>query len=251
MFFHTFGDSANKILILIHGVLTPWQIWQMQIDFFKENYFIIVPELDAHEEESASEFVSIEEEATTIEEYVLENYGENVFAICGLSMGGAIANIIFGNERLRIEYLIYDGAPLVPMNSFLCRFMTNQYLYIIQKSKERDEKVLKRFKRDFLPEKYLESYLKFADTMSASSMKNIISSVGKSRMKICENINHTKILFLHGTKGNEILAQKSVKLIKKQYPDAREICYKGYKHCELAIYCTEDWISAVNEFISE
>ncbi len=25
---HTFGDKNNKAVILIHGMLTPWQMWQ-------------------------------------------------------------------------------------------------------------------------------------------------------------------------------------------------------------------------------
>ena len=28
MIFHTFGDNHNLAILLIHGVLTPWQIWE-------------------------------------------------------------------------------------------------------------------------------------------------------------------------------------------------------------------------------
>ena len=47
MIFHTYGKKENKAIVLIHGVLTPWQIWNTAIRKFKRNYYVIVPELDA------------------------------------------------------------------------------------------------------------------------------------------------------------------------------------------------------------
>lgn len=249
--FHEFGDKHNKIMILIHGALTPWQIWQEQIDFFKENYFIIVPALDAHVEEEPSEYVSLEQEARAIEDYVCGNYGDEVFAVCGLSMGGAIANAVFGNGRLHMKYFILDGAPLVPTNPLVTKIITKFYLNIIHKSKERDKKVLQNFKKDFLPEKYLDSYLKFADTMSDSSIRNMIASVAKSKIYVRDDAGGTKILFLHGTKGNEVLSRKSAVLFQKQYPHTKILCFKGYKHGELAIYKTNEWINTVHAFMAE
>lgn len=251
MRFHEFGDKSNQIMIFIHGVLTPWQIWQEQIDFFQKNYFVIVPALDAHVEEEPGEFLSLEQEAKSIEDYVCEYYGNKVFAVCGLSMGGAIVNILFGNGRLQIEHLILDGAPLIPTGRMLTQMMTASYLDIIHKSKKRNPKVLQNFKKNFLPEKYLDSYLKFADTMSDDSIKNMLTSVGTSHLSVRENVNDTRILFLHGTKGNEILAKKSAILVKKHYPSAKVLCFKGYQHGELAIYKQDEWIRAVYSFITE
>ena len=98
--------GKNKIMILIHGVLTPWQIWKPQIDYFKDNYHVVVPALDAHIENEKSEFVSIEKEAEMIEEYVNNNFGGRVYALCGLSMGGKIAN--------RISLLLYKFFMVIP-----------------------------------------------------------------------------------------------------------------------------------------
>ena len=48
MRFHTFGDNSKKTVLLIHGALTPYQIWDNAIEVFSMEYFVIVPELDAH-----------------------------------------------------------------------------------------------------------------------------------------------------------------------------------------------------------
>lgn len=251
MRFHEFGDRSNPIIVLIHGVLTPWQMWEEQIAFFKERYFLIIPALDAHVEEEPCEYISVVQEAKSIEDYVISHYGNQVYAVCGLSMGGAIANVLFGNQKLQIEHLILDGAPLVPTNSLITKIMTSSYLNIIHQSQKRDPKVLQNFKKNFLPEKYLGSYLKFADTMSDNSVKNMLSSVGESRVCVCENVHNTRILFLHGTKGNEILAKISANRIAKQYPGTIVRCFKGYAHGELAIYKANEWVETVNSFIAE
>lgn len=251
MNFHTFGNKNDKSVILIHGVLTPWQVWERQIDFLKEKFYVVVPALDGHIEEYASEYISVEDEAEKIEKYIDEELGGKVYALCGLSMGGVVANRIFERNRTAINNLVLDGAPLVSISAVSNKVMTFSYKSIIHKSKKRDEKTIQNFKRDFLPEKFLESYLKFADTMSDSSIENMIGSVCTSVLTPRENAENTNILFMHGTKGNEVYSKRTANLMKKYYPDMKIKCFDGYKHGELAIYKADEWIETVDTFLSD
>ena len=249
MIFHTFGDKKNKTMLLIHGVLTPWQIWQDVINAFCKDYFVIVPALDAHVEELKSDFISVENEAEKIISYIEENCNAKIDVACGLSMGAAIAYKIFEKNRIKINYLVLDGAPLAHTNKLLIYFMTKSYLSIIHKSKSRNARVIKNFKKSFLPEKYLESYLKFADTMSDQSIINIVQSVFSTKIEKTLDFTNTKILFLHGTKANEMLSIKAAKKLKKLYPNMVVKVFKSYAHAELAIYHSEKWIKEIAEFI--
>lgn len=250
MVFHTFGDPSQKTMMLIHGVLTPWQIWEKQIEHFKEKYYVVVPALDAHVEECASEYRSVDMEAEIIEKYIAENLDHRVFALCGLSMGGFIANRIFERNFVKVDFLILDGAPLVKIPSLFTGVMTKQYKTIVHKSKTRDKKVLDNFRKFFLPERFLESYLKFVDTMSDSSIENMVNSVCLGNLRPKKGGN-TRILFLHGTKGNEIYSKKAANKMKAYYPDLSIRCFKGYKHGELAIYKPDEWIEEVEAFICD
>ena len=41
--------SGNKpVMVLIHGVLTPWQVWMPQIEFYKNRYNVYAVSLNAH-----------------------------------------------------------------------------------------------------------------------------------------------------------------------------------------------------------
>ena len=248
MNFHTFGDESKPVILLIHGVLTPWQVWETQIEHFSGSYRVIAVALDAHEEERASEFISIQDEANEIEDYVMDELGGSVFAVCGISMGGAITNLIWQNGIIGADKFVLDGAPLLPCGGLPKVIMKNNYIQIIRRSKKRDPKVLESFKKQFLPERFLDSYLKIADNMAESSMKNMINSVFGGSLCTTLEDDGGKLLFMHGTKGNEMLAAKSAKLMMKNYPKMSEKCFRGYAHCEAAIYKPDEWIATVEDF---
>lgn len=247
---HEFGKENAPIMVLIHGVLTPWQIWMPQIRAFEKDYHIFAVALSAHTEEEASEFISLEVEVAEILQALYTHGVSEIEALCGLSLGGVIAHEIWKTTSLPIKHLILDGAPLVPFPFGSGKFMAKNYVKIIHKSKERDPKVLASFKKNFLPEKYLESYLKIADFMTDTSMTNIVMAADAGNL--CTTVdNISRILFLHGTKGNEILSKKVGKLIKKAYPEAEVICFKGDVHCYKAIYEPEKWVEVVGNFLGK
>ncbi len=250
MQFNTFGSIKKPKILLLHGALTPWQIWDEQIEAFKNNYYIIAPALDAHTQDEKSEFISIQDEAKKLEEYCYQNDISEFEVVCGISMGATIANILWGNNNIKINKLILDGAELTPTPLLFQKLFTKSYIDIIAKSKERNPKTLKSFKRTFLPKKHLDAYLKIADNISNTSIVNICKSVGNSRL--CTNApKSTKLLFIYGTSMNEYLAKKSAKLVKKHYPHAKLICLKGCSHCEYICFKPHKWTKLVSSFIIE
>ena len=83
MLVHKFVDGDKPIMVLLHGVLTPWQVWQPQIDSFKKQYNIFVIALNAHTEETASEFISVLDEA---KEIINVNYN-SIYTGDGVNVG--------------------------------------------------------------------------------------------------------------------------------------------------------------------
>ncbi len=248
MEFHILGERSNPLIILIHGMMTPWQILQPAADYFCDKYCVLIPELDGHTQGRESTFNSIEEEAEEIEDYVLKNFSEDVFAVCGLSMGGVISYKLLLRNKLRITNLIMDGAPLVGYGKIMSSVMTNQYISIAEKSRKRHKKTLENFSKNFLPEKHLNNFLSFIDYTTDESIRNIISSLNASRLSPILPAENTKILYIHGTAVNEMLSKKTAKLITKLYPQAIVINFKGDSHCQCAIYEPLDWAKVAEDF---
>ena len=105
---------------------------------------------------------------------------------------------------------------IVKCPKFAVRIMISNYKSIIHRSKRREAKVIENYKRYFLPEKYLESYLKIADRMSDASIENMVNSVFAGG-ELKAPVNKSRILFIHGTEANEVLSKKSARLMKKYY----------------------------------
>ncbi|MDL2300277.1 alpha/beta hydrolase [Clostridiaceae bacterium OttesenSCG-928-D20] len=248
MLIHEFGNRNLPVMLLIHGVLCPWQIWEEQISHFQSQYHVLAVALNAHTENEKSEFVSLEREISEIEQYCKDNSIDEIDVLCGISLGGKIAHGIWNNGNISVKSLVLDGAPLVPCPGFAVKIMENNYLKIIHGSKSREKKTLESFKKNFLPEKYLESYLKIADFMTDDSMRNIVRAAFNGS-ELSGFDNKSRALFMHGSSGSEILSKMSAARMKKIYPDTKIICFKGDSHCQKVIFEPEKWIEAVENFL--
>ncbi len=248
MNFHTLGNENNKVIFLIHGMMTPWQIWEDAAEYFRRDYFVVIPELDAHTEDEPTRFCSVEDEAEKIKEYALEHFGGNIYAICGLSMGGRIAAEVAGMQDITVSCLVLDGAPLMGLPRILISLLKKSYVGIIAKSKNRDPKTLENCRKNFLPDRYMENYLKVADNMDVESIAGILDSVF-STYEFRPFDPGMRILYMHGTKGAEPFVHKAAVKMKEMNPQTEIKCYEGYAHAQLACFEIEKWTADVARFV--
>lgn len=248
MKFHSFGDREKGVMILLHGMLNPWQIWEDAAAYFSKEYFVVVPELDGHTEDEESSFISVEEEAEEIRKYAIENFDGKISALCGLSMGGRIAAILAAMPGISVDALVLDGAPLQKLPGLLRNMIKNTYCMLIKRSKARDPKILERAKKEFLPDRYMEAYLRVADHMTEASISRVIDSVFQA-FEFQPYDSKMKILFMHGTVGNEKLSMKGAKRMKEVNPQTEIRCFQGYAHAQMASFEIQRWIDEVSAFL--
>ena len=244
-----FGNKENKKIILIHGFQSPYQVWNEYIEYYKKDYHIIVPILPGHNPKKKEEFISFKECAKEIEDYFTSNYGNDVYAIFGMSMGGVLTATIWGNKRLNIEKVIFDGSPLVSYNIFIKKFMTRFYIDITHKSQQREQKTIEQAVNSIITKDKLKFLLQALDNMSDNTIVNYINDIGS--FKLLNNIDtkNTKVYYYHGTKVNEMLAKKTAKYIKKHYPNSNIICFNGKGHCENSLLNPNEMIKELDKIL--
>ena len=184
-----------------------------------------------------------------ITEYIRTELGGNVFLLAGLSMGGRIAATAAKSKDIKIENLVLDGAPLTRINGLMKAVFKKNYKVIIARSKARDPKILESAKKDFLPEKMIPFYLDVADNMEEQSIDNMIDTVFTD-FNFSGYPDDMRILFMHGTKGNESVSRKCAVKMKKANPQTEIRCFEGFAHAELACFKSEQWVKEVEGFIS-
>lgn len=236
MNFFEFGDKSKKIIIFIHGFQLPWQVWNKYIDYYKNDFHIIIPVISGHAQETKENFISFEKDAKEIEEYVISNYGKEIFAIYGMSMGGVLTAVLWQNQKLHFENIIFDGSPLVAVNSMVKKFMTKFYLNVTHKTQQRDEKTLKKAVGNIISKENFDEFIQVLDNMSDETIKNSIDGIANFKLKKNIPMTDTKVFYFHGTSMNEMIAKKSGKYLKKYYPRAVVKCFKGKFHCENVIF---------------
>ena len=203
-----FGNKKNKKIILIHGFQSPYQVWDEYIKYYEKDYHIIVPILPGHNPKKKEEFISFKECANEIEDYIISNYGNDVYAIFGMSMGGVLTATIWENKRLNIKKVVFDGSPLVSINSFIKKFMIKFYIDITHKSQQREQKTLEQAVNNIITRDKLKFLLQALDYMSYVTIVNYIDGIGNFKLSNKIDTRETNIYYYHGTKTNECWQRK-------------------------------------------
>lgn len=249
MEFLEFGDKSKRKLIFIHGFQSPYQIWNPYIEHYKKDFYIIVPILPGHNPNQKDDFISFSTTAKEFEDYFISQYGKEVYAVYGMSMGGVLAATLWQNERLVIEKVIFDGTPLMPANDIMKKMMLRFYLNVTHKSQQRDKKTLEQAIKSICPQEYLNDFLRVLDNMSDFTIINCINDIAKFKLRCDINAPNTKIYFYHGTAVNEMLAKKSAKFISKNYSNSVVKCFSGKGHCENALLFPELMIKELDNIL--
>ena len=75
MKFHEFGDKNLPPILLIHGGGSSWWNYLRQARILSKDYRVILPTLNGHGEEYQLDYVSTEDSALEILDYVKANCG--------------------------------------------------------------------------------------------------------------------------------------------------------------------------------
>lgn len=244
-----YGDKANRKIILIHGFESPYQIWEPYIEHYQKDFHVIVPILPGHNPQVKEEFVSFEACAKELEDFCIENYGNDVYAVYGMSMGGVLASHIWKNKKLRMEKLIMESSPLLAFGSLMTSMLTKQYLQITEKARRRDAKTVRQAVGSMVREEQLEVFLKLLDHISDETITNYLLAVGKFELPTDIDALGTQLTYFYGGKINEVVFRKVAKYIKKHYPNANTVCLKGKGHCEDALLAPESWMKELDRIL--
>lgn len=248
MNFKEFGNANNKIIVLIHGSFTTWEMWHAQIEAFRQNYFLVVPILNGHDLEIRSEFLSIQQEASEITDYINIKYGTEIFAVIGSSLGGTIALEMLGQNKLSIKKVIIDGGFLAPMKPWLCRLSAGMMAGIMGKIKK-GNKFLIKLLTNSLPKDIADTLLRLVTNMSDSSSKNIFLSCYRYEIPNKISTEFTDVAFWYGAKENSF-TKKSAKNIASKLPTVKVKKFDNLGHGELITKNADVHIKEVKNFFA-
>ena len=119
MNFNVFGNKNAPTLMLIPGLGVSYEIFVPLINLLENDFRIIAVEVDGFVVGKHTHFISVDDQAVQIIDYVKKNYEGRLDCAYGLSLGGKILSRILERDEIVVNHAILDAAPLLPLPKWL------------------------------------------------------------------------------------------------------------------------------------
>ena len=254
MKFHEFGDKNLPPVLLIHGGGSSWWNYLRQARILSEDYRVILPTLNGHGEEFQRDYISTEDSAQEILNYVRQNYDGKLFAIGGVSLGGQIAMEILSLDSDIAEKAIIDGSLCIPQPRLVrfCILLVSLFgkLMFSKLSCKLQLSIMNKCYPKLAYPDELKNY--FMEDMPRTPNKTLVT-IYKTYMgdyKLNSRISKSKaqVLYIYGEKELNCV-KASAKLFQQMHPDTILYEAKGYNHGYLSAYLPQEWIKLVVPFL--
>ena len=244
-----FGNKSINKIVLIHGFQTPYQVLKDYIDYYEKYFQIIVPILDGHNPDLKEEFDSFDKIVSELENYLINNHGNEIFCVYGMSMGGIVAAKMFENGRINIKNLIFDSTPLVSYGNFINNKLKKTYISLSDKIRKRNIKTIEKACNSIISRDKLDFFYKVIDNMTNETIVKYLNEVSKYQLR-SDVSSYSQIYYYHGKGLNEFYAKKSAKFIKSNYTNSN-IINLGRGHCELSLFHSDIMIKELNKILMQ
>ena len=254
MKFHKFGDKNLPPILLIHGGGSSWWNYLRQARILSHKYHVILPTLNGHGEEYQKDYISTEDSAQEILNYVRQNCGGKLFAVGGVSLGGQIAMELLSLDSDIAEKAIIDGSLCIPQLR-LARFcillisLFGKLMFSKLSCKLQLSMMNKLYPKLAYPEEIKAYYLDDLPRMPIKTLVTIYTTyMGHYKLKSRISKNKAQALYIYGEKELNGV-KESARLFQQMHSTTILYEAKGYNHGYLSAYLPQEWIKLVVPFL--
>ena len=113
MRFYSFGNEDNPVLFLLPGTCCHWKRnFGSVIPFLQQDFHVVCVSYDGFDETEPAVFPDMLTEAAKIEAYIQENFGGQIRAAYGCSMGGSFVGLLLQRGNIHIGHGILGSSDL-------------------------------------------------------------------------------------------------------------------------------------------
>ncbi len=245
MNYKEYGLKNKDIIILLHGGGLSWWNYIDEIGLLEDEFHIVIPILDGHSD-SDTNFISIENNASEIINFINENYNGKVKLIGGLSLGGQVLLEILSRNPNICEYAVIESALVIPMK-FTYKMIEPIFnlTYGLTKKSWFSKLQFKNLKiKNSLYDLYYEDTCKISKNNLIAFMKS------NSSYELKDTLSRTraKVLILVGSKERSIMKKSAVK-IAELIPNSELEILQGYYHGDISINHADDYVERVKRLV--
>lgn len=237
MKFYEFGMENQKTLMLLHGNASTWKMsFGKCIPYLAEKYHVIAVGLDGFDPAEETEYMSGEDEAEKIIQYIQNNLDGEISCIYGASLGCLPAFFVCVSGEVKVDHMILDGAEDVSFgifNPIMTRIVAKIEGGIVQKVVNGKAKFLIRMlgMQGFTPEMLAEMIYTGASEKSLENATIAAATFYSRKIKKIQSQTDTKAACWYGSKERNM--KRAVMELKRVFPEIKVKAFEGYGHGEI------------------
>lgn len=255
MNFHEFGDPRSPAVMLVHGAGNAWWSFLRQARALEGRFRVILPTLDGHAEECGEEYVSTEDEAGKLLEYVDSRCGGGLFLLGGVSLGGQIVMEMLGQRPDVARRVIVDGALCIPQPAMAracsaCAALLWPLMFGRAACRLQMWALRTFFPDEMrLPPELERRYVEDVPRLSRRALRAVYRTyMGSYRLKDAIGASGADIEFWYGEREMRCV-KESARLLASKAPRCRVREAKGCGHGTLAVYRPDEWLSFASDML--
>ena len=254
MKFHEFGDKNLPPILLIHGGGSSWWNYLRQARILSHKYHVILPTLNGHGEEYQKDYISTEDSAQEILNYVRQNCGGKLFPVGGVSLGGQIAMELLSLDSDIAEKAIIDGSLCIPQPRLArsCNLLVSLFgkLMFSKSACKLQLSIMNKIYPQLAYPDEIKNY--FIEDLPRTPIKTLVTIyktyMGNYKLNSRISKSEAQVLYIYGEKELNGV-KESARLFQQLHPNTLLYEAKGYNHGYLSAYLPQEWIDLVVPFL--
>lgn len=248
MKFKDFGDRNLPAIIMLHGGGLSWWSLTEIVGTLKGRYHVVTPIIDGHGEDGGIDFISIEDSADKLIQHIDSEYGGQVFALSGLSLGAQIVAEVLSRRKDIAKYAMIESALVYPIKGVVALTVpTYRLLYGLVKKKWFSRMQAKTL---FVPENRFQQYYEDSLKLSKDSLINITISNGTYKLKNTISDTSARVMILVGEKELGVM-KKSAQTLHQMIPQSTLTMLPHMGHGEISLVHAEDYRKLLEDLFEE
>ncbi|WP_234405438.1 alpha/beta fold hydrolase [Paenibacillus sp. IHBB 10380] len=199
-------------MIFLHGGGVSGWMWDKQVDFFKDKYYVLIPDLPSHGKSGGEEFLSINKAAKDIIGIIQERRNGQEITMIGFSLGAQIALEILSMKEEMIDRAIIVSGLVIPMNYF--KSIINPITRVMMPLTKNKSFAKLQAKVLYVREEYFDLYFSDTKQMSVDALIKILEENMSYQLSDQFVHSHAKILVLVGDKEKTMMKKSAIFITK-------------------------------------
>lgn len=246
-----FIENENKSLpaiILLHGGGLSWWSLKPIILQLREKFHIVTSIIDGHGEDGNETFISIDDSAKKLINYIDNQHNGKVYAIGGLSIGAQIVTEALSLRNNIADYAIIESALVYPIKGATSLTAPAYKIFYGLITKRWFSKLQARTL--CVPENMFEQYYDDSLKITKQSLINISLSNGNYDLKSTISETKAKVLIIVGQKEISIMRKSSKRLHEAIIGSELHIA-PNMGHGEISLLHSEKYVELIGNFFSK